>query len=423
MKIRHRHPIVIALLLVGVLASAGHSQKKLPLSSQSEEAKSYYRETVNGIESFQPFQKVQGLARKSAQADSNFAMGQLLVAVFAPARDRQAALDKALALAAKASPGERLYVEATAHALNNNREKAIAILTKLRRDYPGERRICMVLGQLHQQLGQYAEAIKCYEAAIKIEGTSARVYSQLGDCHLLQEQYARAREYYQLALSKVSAEASPFAPFSGLALTSIYEGKPDQALETMQEFHDRYRRNGSAENFPDVWIWNYMGRVNLEFGRLEEALKCYETGYRSVPGSALDSIEKKIWFGRLFHGKARTLAKMGRHGEAQQYADQIKMMIETGGERGEEFWKSYHYLAGYLKLEAGDSKAAAEHLEKSDQDDPFQKLLLAKANLKLGNKSQALDICREIVASTTNNLDRALSYPEARRILAAAGTN
>lgn len=422
MKIHPRQSIVISFLLAGVLTTAGHSQKQLPLSSKSQEAKNYYQETVKGIESFEPFRKVQALAQKSVQADSNFAMGQVLVAAFTPEKDRQPALDKALKLAAKASPGEQLFVEATAQALDNNNEKAIAILTKLRKDYPGERRICMVLGQLHQQVGQYAEAIRSYEAAIKIDGTSARVYSQLGDCHLLQEQYAKAREYYQLALSKVSAEASPFAPFSGLALTSIYESKPDQALETMQEFHSRYSRNGSAENFPDVWIWNYMGRVNLEFGRLEEALKCYETGYRSVPGSALDSIEKKIWFGRVFHGKARTLAKMGRHGEAQQYADQIKMMIETGGERGEEFWKAYHYLAGYLKLESGDSKAAAEHLEKSDQDDPFQKLLLAKANLKLGNKSQALDICREIVKTTTNNLDRALSYPEAKKILAAAGT-
>ncbi|MDZ7268463.1 MAG: tetratricopeptide repeat protein [candidate division KSB1 bacterium] len=423
MKIPPSYRVFSSLLLTGLLLTTSYGQKKLPLSTQSSDAQKYYHEAVQGIESFQPSPKLQALARQSVQADSTFAMGQLLLASLTPAKDRQPVLDKARQLAAKASRGERLYIEATSHALGNNREKAIVLFTKLHRDYPGERRICMVLGQLHQQLARYSEAVKYYDAALKIDDNSPRAYTLLGDCHLLQEQYARARECYQLAISKLAADASPFAPFSGLALTSLYERKPEQALETIQEFHRRYRRNGSAENFPDVWIWNYMGRVNLEFGRLEEALQCYETGYRSVPGSALDSIEKKIWFGRLFHGKARTLAKMGRHAEAWQYADQIKMMIQTGGPRGEEFWKAYHYLAGYLALESGDSKRAVEHLEQSDQEDPFQKLLLARAHLQLGNKSRALELCRDIVKNTTNNLDRALAYPEAKRILTTTGNS
>ncbi len=409
-------------LLLGFSLSVSHAQKKLTLSTKSQEAKNLYAETINGIESFRQFQPLQQLAQNIVKADSNFAMGHMLVAAFSQQEERTKAAEKAVKLGARASKGEQLYLEATSLAYANNREKAIEIFTRLHKDYPGERRVCMMLGQLHQQLGHFAQAISFYEAAIKLDASTPRAYSMIGDCYVLQDQYAKGREYYQTAISKVGPEASPAGLFLGAALSNIYEGKPDPALEIVKEFHNRYSRNGSAEGFPDVWIWNYMGRVNLEFGRYEEALKCYETGFKSVPGSSLDSLEKKVWFGRLFHGKARTLAKMGRHGEAQQYADQIKMMIETGGKEGEQYWKAYHYLAGYLKLESGDYKAAAEHLEKSDQEDPFQKLLLAKANLKLGNKSYALDICREIVKNTNNNLDRALSYPEAKKILASAGT-
>lgn len=422
MSFRQRRCFLVLALLLGFSLSASHAQKKLTLSTKSQDAKHAYAETIKGIESFQQFQPLQQLAQSIVKADSNFAMGHMLVAAFSQPDARTKITEKALQLGAKASKGEQLYLEATSYAYTNNREKAIEIFTKLHKQYPGERRVCMMLGQLHQQLGQFKEAISYFEAANKIDASTPRAHSMIGDCYVLQEQYAKAREYYDAAISRVGPDASPFGPFFGKALSNIYEGQPDPAIAAVKEFHSRYSRNGSAEGFPDVWIWNFTGRVNLEFGRYDEALKCYETGYKSVPGSSIDSVNQKVWFGRVFHGKARTLAKMGRHGEAQQYADQIKMMIETGGKEGEQYWKAYHYLAGYLKLESGDYKAAAEHLEQSDQEDPFQKLLLAKANLKLGNKSYALDICKEIVKNTNNNFDRALAYPEAKKILASAGT-
>src|SRR5206468_8264754 len=109
-------------------------------------------------------------------------------------------------------------------------------------------------------------------------------------------------------------------------------------------------------------------RIQLENGHPEEALKAYEKGYESVPGSGLDETEKKIWFGRLHHGRGRTLARLGRRQEAWQEAAAIRKMIDEGGERGKEFEPSYHYLTGYLKLEAGDAQAAVEELKQTTLD-------------------------------------------------------
>ena len=47
-----------------------------------------------------------------------------------------------------------------------------------------------------------------------------------------------------------------------------------------------------------------MARINLENGRLDEAMKAYEKGYESVPGSKLPEDQKQTWLGRLRHGKA-----------------------------------------------------------------------------------------------------------------------
>ena len=130
-------------------------------------------------------------------------------------------------------------------------------------------------------------------------------------------------------------------------------------------------------------------------------------------------MQKKIWLGRLHHGKARTLAKMGKRDEAWKEAEVIKKMIDEGGKDGEPFVPAYHYLAGYIKLEAGDFALAIEHLKQSDLTDPFRKLLLARAYEKSGDAANAQKLYKEITEFNQLTFERALSYPEARKKLKA----
>ena len=205
----------------------------------------------------------------------------------------------------------------------------------------------------------------------------------------------------------------------GEAFTYLYEGKVDKALEPLQAFVTEYKNAGAPFGIPEVFIWNSIARINLENGRYAEAMKAYEQGYASVPGSSLDETQKKIWLGRLEHGKARTLARMGKSDEAWKEAQVVRKMIDDGGEPAKQFEPAWNYLAGYLKLAAGDAKAAVEFLKKADPNDPFHKLLLARAYEKLGDKGAARKAYEEVVASSANTLERALAYPEAKKRLEA----
>jgi tetratricopeptide (TPR) repeat protein len=411
------------LILSGMLiATSGFAQKKLTLSTQSQEAKDYFAQAVQALESFNN-QGASQFAQKAVAADSNFAMGQMLVATFTPPSQRQKHIDKYMALAKKASKGEQLYLEAMANVHRNETDKALEIFKQLNKMLPDERMVYMMLGQLNRQQGNFTEAIAAFEAANKIDASLPRASTFIGDCYLLSDNYEKARTHYKQVVAKVDPDATPFGPFFGQIWADLYEGKPDNALKTLDDFMDRYNRNGAAQGFPPVWIWNHKARINLEFGRTEEALRCYEIGYKSVPPSQIDSTQKLVWLGRMHHGRARTLAKMGKHDEAWQIAEQVKKMIADGGEQGKQYVPAYHYLAGYLKLEKGDYAAAIEHLKQTDLNDPFHKLLLARATLKAGDKAQAVKLCGEIVKYTTNNIERALSYPEAKKIIAANASN
>lgn len=414
--------LVLAML---VLVSSGFAQKKLTLTTGSPEAKDNFVQAIRALESFD-FQKFTPSAQKAVAADSNFAMAHMLIAATVGPQQRQKHIDKFTALAANASKGEQLYLQGMVHFYKNEDDKALEAFKQLSQMLPEDRMVYMMLGNVQRRKGNFTEAIAAFEAANKIDASLPRATSFIGDCYLLQEKYDKARINYKQVVGKVDPDATPFGPFFGQIWADLYEGKPDPALKTLDEFMDRYNRNGAAQGFPPVWIWNHKARINLEFGRLNEALRGYEIGYKSVPPTSntqVDSIQKLVWLGRMHHGRARTLAKMGKYDEAWKIAEEVKKMIEDGGEQGKQYVPAYHYLAGYIKLEKGDYAAAVEHLKQTDLNDPFHKLLLARAYLKTGDKAQAVKLCEEIAKFTTNNIERALSYPEAKKIIAMNASN
>jgi tetratricopeptide (TPR) repeat protein len=415
-----------ALLAGAVLAAAGARAADAPLRSfilttKSEPAKQQLRQLQNRLESFQGGAPAAEVARGIVALDPDFALGTYFLSVTTPGPEGRKHLQHAVELAKNASDGERRYIEAMALARGKTPADAVEPLKKLAADYPGERVVLMSLGQTLAGLGRTDEARAAYEQAIKVSGDTPRAYALLGNASLLAGNYTKARELYAEARAHTPKGTAAGAVAYGTAYTYLYESKPDDALKVLTAYVDEYK-NATVRtgDLPEVFIWNSIARINLENGRLEAAMKAYEKGFESVPASKLSEEDKKIWLGRLHHGKGRTLARMGKREEAWTEAEAVRQMIAEGGERGKEFEPSYHYIAGYLKLEAGDAAAAIEHLKQSEvEDDPFRMLLLARAYEKAGKKDEARKLYTDIVNFPQSNMERALAYPEAKKRLAA----
>jgi predicted Zn-dependent protease len=104
---------------------------------------------------------------------------------------------------------------------------------------------------------------------------------------------------------------------------------------------------------------------------------------------------------------------MGKSDEEWKEAQVVRRMIDEGGEPAKQFEPAWNYLAGYLKLAAGDTKAAVEYLKKADPTDPFHKLMLARAYEKLGDKSaarRAAHVGEPIAADDTQALENLAGY-------------
>jgi predicted Zn-dependent protease len=405
----------ITAACIGMAAEA-----RFEWSTQSAEARTLLKELQNRIEKFQVGQSNIELANKLVAADPNFAMGRYYLSAVTPGENGEKEYRKALDAAKSASEGERRFIEAMYYARVNQGadfKKAIQPLEDLAKDFPGERLVQVILGQLYAGDNQADKARAAFEKAQAIGPRSPRIDVFLANDDLLKDRYAKARTSYESVETQLPKGSAPFAIRFGIAFSHLYESHVDAALNAIKTYLEEYKAGGLDKQFPEVFIWNAMARINLENGRLDEAMKDYEAGYRSVPGSNLPEDQKQTWLARLRHGKARVLAKKGKGVEAWAEAEAVRQMIEQGGDAAKQYWPAYHYLAGYLKLEAGEYREAAEHLKQADMDNPFDVLLLARAQDKLGNKEEARKACQQIVDSQWPGIERPLAYPEARQKL------
>ncbi|HTG13806.1 MAG TPA: tetratricopeptide repeat protein [Blastocatellia bacterium] len=422
-KFAYRSMATAALLLivaVGGSSSPRANGKRIEFTTKSKEAKDYVAQIVFRVETFQFGPDVNALAKKSVEADPNFAFGYYLLATTSntPVEAKPFA-DKAVELAKNASDGERRYIEAVLLTRAQKTNEALPIFLDLAKQYPDDRMVQMLLGQVYINLGKSDEAKAAFERAIKLDGTTPRVYTFLGNIELLNGNYAKAQELFKASLAKQVKNSAPFGPNYGMAYSYVYQGDIKSAVKTLEAYAAEYQTSTQQPNFPAVFIWNSIARLHLEYGKAEDAMKAYEKGYETIPSSNLDEIQKKTWLGRMHHGKARTLAKMGKADEAWKEAELIKKMIDESGKEGEQYLPAYHYLTGYLKLESRDYAKAIEELKQSDLTDPFHKLLLARAYENSGDTASAQKLYKEITEFNQLTLERALAYPEAKKKLKA----
>src|SRR5215510_5660462 len=360
---------IAVLFLIALAASAAFGSKtdgkrKIEFTTGSKEAKECVAQIVNKIETFQFGPQVNDLAKKSVEADPNFAFGYYLLATTAATPDEaKKQSEKATELAKNASDGERRYIEAVLLTRAQKTNEALPIFLDLAKQYPDDRMIQMLLGQVYTNLGKLDDAKAAFERAIQLDGSTPRVYTFLGNLALLKGDYGKARDLFNKSLAKQVKNSAPFGPNYGMAFSYIYERDIKSAVKVLEAYAVEYQSSGQQQNFPAVFIWNSIARLHLEYGKAEDAIKAYERGYETIPSSNLDETQKRTWLGRLHHGKARALAKLGKRDEAWKEAELIKKMIEDGGKEGEQYWPSYHYLAGYLKLEGGDYAKAVEELK------------------------------------------------------------
>lgn len=198
------------------------------------------------------------------------------------------------------------------------------------------------LGCCYKYLGEFSEAIRCFEKAIKYMGEDKDIlpYSNMADCYEALGQYQRA-----VACYKKDLEMRPDWISLWDEIASLYGkmGQYEKALEA-------YKRSDSTDNYDDIGdLWLFQGEKR-------KGIASYKKGIQMAPRS-----QKAYWYRLMGTMYIDQLLDYSKGIKCLNRAVSLYKPLIASGEADLWRWmKCEQYLAkGYYMM--GDRQTARKH--------------------------------------------------------------
>jgi len=191
---------------------------KIPVTTASAEAKT---EFLQGRDNFEKLLITDSIAhfQKAVSLDPNFAWAELALANSAPTgKEFFEHLHKAVALAEKASNGEKLLILATEAGANANTVKQKEYLDALVAAYPNDERAHFNLGGYYFGQQDYGKAIEHYRKATELEPGYTTAYNLLGYANRQNGDFAAAEKAFQKYIELIPKDPNPYDSYAELLL-------------------------------------------------------------------------------------------------------------------------------------------------------------------------------------------------------------
>jgi tetratricopeptide (TPR) repeat protein len=261
--------------------------------------------------------------------------------------------------------------------------------------------------------GDLSGGIRAIEQAVAAAPRSFEARLALGRALDLDGRHAAARTHLEEAVKLAPADERNSA-LTALGISYAFESKPDEAARYYQRAFDAEMQADDREGA--AGLANGLGRIYLESGNLAKAEEWYTTGYETamkIPG--LTPAARALWEMRRHNAFGRIEARRGNRKAAAEHAAAAKALLDKGGNENQRPF--YPYLLGYIALYTKDYRQAIAELSKGDLEDPFVLGLLAQAHQRLGQKKEAAEYYRRVLAIPSHNINAAFARPPARKFL------
>ena len=278
---------------------------KIPITTSSEAARAEYLEGRNLVDNLQITNSIAHF-QKAVELDAGFAMAELSLANSSPTGTGFFEhLNKAVALADRASNGERLLILAAQAGANGNVKGVKEYLDQLVAAYPDDERAHFALGGWYFGQNQFAEAIEQYRKATELNPSYASAFNLLGYAYRQNENYPEAEKAFQRYVELIPKDPNPYDSYAelllkmgrfddaiaqyrkaleidpnfinayqGIAMALLYQGKADEARKELASIDTRARTDGEKRT---GLFARYV--VDVDSGRLQQALEDAQAQY------------------------------------------------------------------------------------------------------------------------------------------------
>src|SRR5690349_19863608 len=332
-------------------SNASGNNGKIPVTTSSEEAR---KEFLAGRDLAEKLRITDSIAHfdKAISLDPNFALAEWQRANVSPtAKEFFDHLKKAVALADKASDGERMLIQANEAGANGDPTKQKEILERLVSAYPNDERAHFNLGGYYFGQQDFTQAISHYKRATELAPDYSTAFNILGYAYRQNEAYSDAENAFKKYIELIPNDPNPYDSYAelllkmgrfdeaitqynnaramdanflnshfGIAAALTYEGKPTEAQAELQKMTDKARSDGERRTA----LFGEMV-VAADSGKLDQALadvqKQYDLGQKTndTPAMAGD-----------LQLKGNVLLEMGKFADARQaYEQALKMTLDS----------------------------------------------------------------------------------------------
>jgi tetratricopeptide (TPR) repeat protein len=442
-----------ALAIAGYQTSAMAQEGKIPVTTSSEEAR---KEFLAGRDLAEKLRITDSIAHfdKAISLDPNFALAELNRANVSPtAKEFFEHLKKAVALADKASDGERMLIEANEAGANANPTKQKEILEKLVAAYPNDERAHFNLGGFYFGQQDLAQAIDHYKRATELAPGYSTAYNILGYAYRQNEAYTDAENSFKKYIELIPNDPNPYDSYAelllkmgrfdeaitqynkalaidsnfinshfGIAAALTYKGKARDAQAELQKMMQKARTEGERRTA----LFGQM-IVALDSGKFDQALAALEkqyavaqknndaaamTGDLVLKGNILLEMGKSDDAKKAYDLALKTTTDSGLSQRVKENAARLnhynlarvavgKKDLATAKTETETFrkdveaaqnanqMKQAHELAGRIALEEKNYEVAIAELGQANQQNPDVLYLLGQAYRGKGDTANA----------------------------------
>ena len=307
--------VLLALLIASVVALSGcakveegstpvasdkasNAGGKIAVTTSSEDARKEFLQGRDLQEKLLVQDSIQHYD-KAISLDPNFALAELNRAQVSPTgKEFFDHLKKAVALADKASNGEKLLILANEAGANGNAAKQKELLDQLVAAFPNDERAHFNLGGYYFGQQDYPKAIEHYKKATEIAPTYSTAFNILGYAYRQNDDNANAEQAFKKYIELIPNDPNPYDSLAelylkmgrfdesiaqyrkalaidpnfinshqGIASALMYQGKPDEASAELQKITDKARSD--AERRTAMFA---MTVVDVDSGKPDAAL-------------------------------------------------------------------------------------------------------------------------------------------------------
>ena len=368
----------------GLAQSAGRSNK-IPITTSSADARQEYIKGRTLAENLRGQDSREFLMRAAAK-DPRLALAHYSLALSAPtAKDFLQHLKRAVALADRASEGERLMILGLQAGANADTKLQREYYERLAAAYPRDERAHFLLGGAYFGQQNYAKAIAEYEKSIALAPEYAPAYNLLGYAHRANGEFDEAEKAFKKYIALIPNDPNPYDSYAellmkmgrfdqsiamyrkalatdshfapsrfGIASNLMFQGKHDEARAEAWKLHQSARNDGERRTalFGAAVIYADEGKLDQALAELQKeyavAEKISDTAAMSADLVAMGDVALEA----------------GRPVDARKfYVRSLEMQerSDLSAEVKEDAKLNHHYNLGRAALQAGDLEGAREH--------------------------------------------------------------